>query len=499
MAGMVQNSKDGKFPGQPSGAQPGAQPAVPVLLAGGKGTRLWPMSRSSRPKQFLPLSGDISLFQQALLRVNDPERYAPAIIVTNEEYRFLAAEQAAECGVTPGAILLEPTARNTAPAIAAACAHILKQGQDRLVHVLPCDHDFAIEPSYLEALEAARQAARSGRLMTFGITPSSPATCFGYIVTGKTDKGAEASLRPVARFVEKPELGTARNLLAKGNCYWNSGMFMFLASAFLKECEKLCPQVRSSALLAVEQARDDLDFIRLAKDEFVHAPDVSADYAIFEKTKRAWVVPLSLSWSDLGTWEAVWKAGQHDEQGNVTRGGVSLNATAGSLVISEQPHVVVEGMKDVCVIAGEDAVYVSTLSRSGELGTVVEKLKKDPRTRPLTQTHRTDYRPWGGFSLVVGGERFQVKKLFVKPGKSLSLQKHHHRAEHWIVVNGTAEVQIDGKTTLLKENESIYIPQGAVHRLENPGKILLELIEVQTGSYFGEDDIIRLEDAFGRV
>ncbi|MBN9316194.1 MAG: mannose-1-phosphate guanylyltransferase/mannose-6-phosphate isomerase [Devosia sp.] len=471
---------------------------VPVVLAGGQGTRLWPMSRAARPKQFLPLTGPTSLYQQTLRRVADATRYHAPIIVTNSEYRFLAAEQAQEAGVTPAAVLLEPVARNTAAAIAAAALQARASfGGDAVIHVLASDHAVEADANYWWSVDTAAAAARHGRLVTFGITPTAPETGYGYIEAA-TDLGN--GVRAVARFVEKPDRATAESMLAAGGYYWNSGTFMLGVDSFLAEMQALAPDTYAAAKAAMDAARVDLDFIRLDEKAFAAAPNISVDYAIFEKSRSVALVPVTFPWSDLGAWDAVWKVSAKDRDGNVvTNGNATLSNTSNSLVVSEKAHIAVEGLTDIAIVASDDAIYVGKLSEAQRVGPMVKALRANPDTQGLTEIHRTAYRPWGGYSSVLSGDRFQVKRLFVKPGKKLSLQKHHHRAEHWVVVTGTAEVTIDGQVSTLTENESIYLPLGCVHRLANPGKILLELIEVQTGSYLGEDDIIRIEDEFGRT
>ncbi|MFT6658910.1 mannose-1-phosphate guanylyltransferase/mannose-6-phosphate isomerase [Maritalea sp.] len=470
---------------------------VPIILAGGKGTRLWPISRSARPKQFLNLAGDNSLFQQTLTRVSDSAKFAAPIVITNNEYRFLVAEQALEAGVDLGGILLEPVARNTTAAVLAAAKFMAStSNEDTLMFVLASDHRIVEDADYAAAVDAAAACATAGNLVTFGIQPTEPATGYGYIEQGVAI--ANGGFK-VAKFVEKPDLVVAEQLVAGGKHFWNSGMFLFERDVIMSECEKLAPAVASAVALAVENADKDLDFVRLDEASFSQSPDISIDYAIFEKTDKAVVVPAPIIWSDLGSWDAVWKVGAQDSAGNVAVGDVLLSETKNSLVYSETGQVTVSGLDDVAVIVSEDAIFVGALSEAQKVGALVKVLRSDKRTAPLTETHRTCYRPWGGYSSLVIGNRFQVKRLFVKPGKKLSLQKHHHRSEHWVVVSGTAEVTIDDSVQTLSENQSVYIPLGAVHRLENKGKILLELIEVQTGSYFGEDDIVRLEDEFGRV
>ena len=470
---------------------------VPVILAGGQGTRLWPMSRAARPKQFLPLTGPTSLFQNALQRATDPAHYAPPVVITNSDYRFIVAEQAAELGVPLTGILLEPVARNTAVAIAAVAAFVSERfGPDTVLQVLPSDHDVTVDEGYWAAVQEAANAAAAGQLVTFGIMPTHPEIAFGYI---KANAAVGGGVRPVERFVEKPDAERAAQMLAEGGYFWNSGMFMIGAAAFLRECESLAPQTLEAARLSVTRAVADLDFIRLDEAAFAAAPNISVDYAIFEKTDKAAVVAVDFGWSDLGSWDAIWKNAGRDAAENFTQGPVTLDGVRNSLVITDHAHVAVSGLDDIAVIATNDAIYVGRLSEAQKVGSMVKTLRAGKDTAGLTEIHRTAYRPWGGYSSVLSGDRFQVKRLFVKPGKKLSLQRHYHRAEHWVVVRGTAEVTLDGAITVLNENQSIYLPLGCVHRLANPGKIELELIEVQTGSYLGEDDIIRIEDEFGRT
>jgi mannose-1-phosphate guanylyltransferase len=470
---------------------------IPVILAGGQGTRLWPLSRSARPKQFLALTGEATLFQETLKRVSDKSRYGAPIVITNAEYRFIVAEQAQELGIELAGVLLEPVARNTTAAIAAGAVFAQRiGGAGAVIHVLASDAAIEADDNYWQSVDVAAKAAAGGRLVTFGISPTGPETGYGYIEAG-AERGD--GTREVARFVEKPDHDKAVAMLSQGGFYWNSGMFMLGVGTFLDEVRALAPEAYDAANGAVDRARTDLDFVRLDEESFARAPNISVDYAIFEKSQRVAMVPVSFFWSDLGSWDAVWKVTPKDRAANAVVGAATLSHTTNSFVLSEKAHVAVEGLDDVAVIATEDAVYVGRLSEAQKVGAMVKALKADPATVGITEIHRTAYRPWGGYSSVLNGARFQVKRLFVKPGKKLSLQKHHHRAEHWVVVSGTAEVTVDGKVTMLSENESIYLPLGCVHRLANPGKILLELIEVQTGSYLGEDDIIRIEDEFGRA
>jgi mannose-1-phosphate guanylyltransferase len=473
------------------------QKIVPVIMAGGKGTRLWPLSRATAPKQFIQFVGDKTLFQETLARVSDPALYEAPIVLTNEEFRFLVAEQARELGVSLSAVLLEPMARNTAPAVAAAAVLTGNLfGKEAIMHVIGSDYEIVANETYFDCVRKARDAAANGRLVTFGITPTEPATGYGYIEGGKELSGGAHAVK---RFIEKPPLEKAQEMLAAGSFYWNSGMFMFPASLLLAEMRSYAPAIATAAAEAVSRAVKDLDFTRLNAEAFAKCPDISIDYAIMEKTSNAAVVPSPFRWSDLGSWDSVWKSGTRDADGNVAAANTTVVNTRNSLVMTHGVHLAVQGMDDVAVIASEDAVYVGPLKDSQNVGQLVKMLASASATSKLTETHPTSYRPWGGYTSIFNGDRFQVKRIFVTPGKKLSLQKHHHRSEHWIVVKGTAEVTVGDNVQMLRENESIYIPLGEIHRLANPGKIVLELIEVQTGSYLGEDDIIRIVDEFGRT
>jgi len=472
-----------------------ADAVMPVILAGGTGTRLWPVSRTAFPKQYLALATTHTLLQETALRTRDFAAYGAPVLVLNEAHRFLALDQMESVGITPDAVILEPAARNTAPALAAVARFALDRSPNAILHVMPSDHKIPVNPGYWASIEKAVRAAEAGYLVTFGVTPDRPETGYGYIKAG--DALADGAHR-VAAFIEKPELPKAERMVKEGGYLWNSGMFLFRADKFLEELEKFAPDVAKAADEAVAEAKTDLDFLRLDAKAFSASPNISVDYAVFEKTDRAAVVPCDIRWSDLGAWDAVWQELPQDEDRNVAKGPATITGSKDTLIYSEGPHIAVSNMENVAVIATEDAVLVSPLDDAQAVKDVVGTLKAAPATADLADNRKTMYRPWGGYTSLTLGDRFQVKRIFVRPGKKLSLQKHHHRAEHWIVVQGTAEVTVDDKVMILKENESTYIPLGAVHRLANPGKILLEIIEVQAGSYLGEDDIIRIEDDFGR-
>ncbi|HDS1073842.1 TPA: mannose-1-phosphate guanylyltransferase/mannose-6-phosphate isomerase [Stenotrophomonas maltophilia] len=461
----------------------------PVILSGGSGTRLWPLSREAYPKQFLPLAGELTMLQATWKRVAPIAARGP-LVIANEEHRFVAAEQLQQVGAEPAAIILEPVGRNTAPAIAVAALEATRDGGDALLLVLPSDHVITNEAAFRSAVQAAAGAAEAGKLVTFGIVPTGPETGYGYI------KAAEGQgLRAVERFVEKPDLDTATGYVSSGQYYWNSGMFLFKASRYLQELERFQPAMLAGSRQAWQQARRDADFTRLDKDAFTAVPSDSIDYAVMEKTADAVVIPLDAGWNDVGSWTALRDVSQQDGDGNAHQGDV-IAIDCRNTYAYGQRLVAMVGLDDVIVVETDDAVLVGKADRMQEVKTVVAQLKAEGRSEATW--HRKVYRPWGAYDSIDNGERFQVKRITVKPGGTLSLQMHHHRAEHWIVVSGTAEVTRGDEVILLSENQSTYIPLGVTHRLRNPGKLPLELIEVQSGSYLGEDDIVRFEDTYGR-
>lgn len=467
---------------------------IPVILSGGSGTRLWPLSRKGFPKQFLSFLASQTLFQSTLTRLSrdaNSSGFAP-IVVCNEQHRFTVAEQLQEIGAQNSGIILESDGRNTAPAVAVAALHALAVNPNAVMLVLPADHVIKDEARFYEAMLQAKQAASEGRLVTFGIVPTSPQTGFGYIKASAKGEG----FSKVDAFVEKPDEETAASYVASGDYYWNSGMFAFRADVYLKELAHYRPDIYDASQKAYEGAAKDMDFIRLDKEAFLSCPDESIDYAVMEKTDQAVVMPLDAGWSDVGSWSAIWEVSDKDEKGNTLKGDVLLQDTQNSLLFSEERLVAAVGVKDIILVETKDAVMVAHKDCVQDVKKIVQQLKAE--NRPEADWHRQVYRPWGCYDSIDSDERFQVKRITVKPGATLSLQKHHHRAEHWIVVSGTAEVTCDDKVFLLTENQSTYIPLGSTHRLSNPGKVPLLLIEVQSGSYLGEDDIVRFEDQYGR-
>ncbi|CCD99854.1 mannose-1-phosphate guanylyltransferase/mannose-6-phosphate isomerase [Bradyrhizobium sp. STM 3809] len=464
---------------------------IPLIMCGGAGTRLWPASREVRPKQFLPLFGARSTFQDTLLRVSDADLFARPIIITNAAYRFMVLEQLAEIGIEAD-VLLEPMRRDSGPAIAAGAAFAQSRDSDAVVLALAADHVVRDTAAFLAACRDGLAAAEAGRIVTFGVNPERAATEYGYICPGAPVSG---EVRAVARFVEKPDQATAETYIREGYL-WNSGNFMFRASVLLDEYRKYDAATVQTVSESVTKAGRDLSFIILNSDAFAAAKPISIDYAVMEKTERAAVTPVSCGWSDVGSWHAVWELSDKDGQGNAARGTAVFEDSRNCNVVTDKALVALEGVDDLVVVAAQDAVLVSRQRDANGLKRLVAKLKTV--APEVTEAHIKVHRPWGSYQSVDNGERHQVKRIVVKPGQRLSLQKHYHRSEHWIVVRGTARVTVNEMVKTVHENESIYIPMGAVHRLDNPGKILLELIEVQTGSYLGEDDIIRIEDDYRR-
>lgn len=465
---------------------------LPVIMAGGTGSRLWPLSRDLMPKQFLKLDGDTTMLQATVQRLQGLDALPP-LVICNEEHRFIAAEQMRQINQLDHNIILEPAGRNTAPAIALAAMTAVKKGQDPLLLVLAADHIISDSSEFRKVVAQASQFAAADNLVTFGIVATGPETGYGYIKRGTEKSGAYS----VQQFVEKPDLATAKSYVSSGEYYWNSGMFIFKASVYLAELRQHRPDIYAACEQAMAEVDPDLDFIRVNKEAFLACPDDSVDYAVMERTTKAVVVPLNAGWSDVGSWSSLWDVTVKDENNNVHKGDVLSVASKHNYVFAETGLVATVGLENIIVVQTKDAVLVAAKDKVQDVKSIVQQLKGAGRTEH--RIHREVYRPWGKYDSIDNGARYQVKRITVKPGEKLSIQMHHHRAEHWIVVSGTANVTVDGKDTLMSENQSIYIPLGAIHALENPGKIPLELIEVQSGSYLGEDDIVRFSDRYGRA
>ena len=465
---------------------------TPVLLSGGVGSRLWPVSREAHPKQFQPLAGELSMLQETLKRTSGLDDSAP-VVVCNEEHRFMVAEQLRQVNLDAGALILEPVGRNTAPAVALAALYAVAEDPDALLLVLPADHVIQDVPAFVDAVGKAVPMAQQGRMMTFGVVPTIPETGYGYIKCGESLAG---DLFDLERFVEKPDAATASAYLESGSYLWNSGMFLLGAAVYLEELGKHAPDILECCRGAMDSANRDMDFIRPEPAIFDSCPSDSIDYAVMENTERGGVVSLDCGWSDVGAWSALWDVAERDDLGNASRGDVILDNCKDSYFYSDSRLVAATGVDGLVVVETADAVLVADRDKVQDVKRIVNRLKE--QDRPEVSLHRRVYRPWGSYESLVTAERFQVKRIIVDPGQRLSLQMHHHRAEHWIVVSGTAEVTCDDKTFMLGEDESTYIPLGNRHRLANPGRIPLELIEVQSGTYLGEDDIVRFDDEYGR-
>ena len=466
---------------------------TPVILSGGLGTRLWPLSRKQHPKQYLPLVSENTIFQETILRLNGLKNLADPVIICNVDHRFLVAEQCQQIDIINPTILLEPIGRNTAPAIAASALQSLKLSDDAVLLVLSTDHVIQDIDIFHSAINIANKQAQDGKLVTFGIIPTDANTNFGYI---KSSNDNNDDAFRVKEFVEKPDLPTAQTYLEQGNYLWNSGMFMFKASTLIDELTTYSSDIVKAVSASVDKATIDLGFIRLEKQAFESSPSDSIDYALMEKSNNVFVVPLNAKWNDIGSWSAIYDIGKKDKNGNVIDGDVIALDTTNTYVKTDQHMVVTIGVDNLVVVDTPDATLIATKDKAKQVKQVVEQLQQ--KNRYEGQIHRKVYRPWGWYDSIDKGERFQVKRICVNPGASLSLQKHSHRAEHWIVVTGTAKVTNGDKIEFLSENQSTYIPIGTLHRLENTGKLPLELIEVQSGSYLGEDDIERFEDNYGR-
>jgi mannose-1-phosphate guanylyltransferase/mannose-6-phosphate isomerase len=464
----------------------------PVLLSGGVGSRLWPVSREAYPKQFLPLAGADSMLVDTLRRTQALQGGSP-MVVCNEDHRFIVAEQLRNAGVDNGEIVLEPIGRNTAPAVAIAALQAIKSDPEAILLVLPADHIILQREAFVSAVQEALPLAEQGRLVTFGVVPSKPETGYGYIRRGDNLSGSGYA---IDSFVEKPDLATAEGYLTSGDYLWNSGMFLLGAQTYIEQLEKLAPDMLAACKKALAGASDDLDFVRLDAEAFSACPSDSIDYAVMEKTDLGAVLALDCGWSDVGAWSALWEVGEQDGNGNVVQGDVLLDQVKDSYVRSESRLIAATGVENLVVVETTDAILIADRNQVQDVKNLVNALKSQDRSE--TKLHARVYRPWGSYESLIVSERFQVKRIVVNPGQKLSLQKHHHRAEHWIVVGGTGEVTCEDKVFMLAEDESTYIPLGHKHRLANPGQIPLEIIEVQSGTYLGEDDIVRYEDVYGR-
>tara|TARA_B100000787_G_scaffold163781_1_gene145778 strand:- start:4983 stop:6386 length:1404 start_codon:yes stop_codon:yes gene_type:complete len=464
---------------------------VPVILSGGSGTRLWPLSRKQYPKQFLSLINKTTLFQDTIIRL--PEETSSPLVVCNEEHRFIVAEQLRQINSENKGIILEPSGRNTAPAIAIAAMHLFNEKEDPILLVVSADHLINDNKELHESIRIASKIAEQGKMVSLGIRPNKPETGYGYIEVDSSEKNKYYN---IVSFTEKPNVELAKTYLQSGNYYWNSGIFVFKASIFLKELKKYEPEIYAICKKSCIKAPKDLDFIRLNNEEFKKCPSKSIDYAVMEKTTDGVVVPFHGSWSDIGSWKALWRSKTKDSNNNVSEGDVILSKVKNSFIHSSSRLIAVNDLTDIVIIDTQDALLVSSKKSSEDIKHIVEKLKNENRSEP--DTHRKIYRPWGYFDSIDYGKGFKVKRIFVNPSAKLSLQKHHKRSEHWVVVKGLALVTCGDKVFNLEENQSTYIPRGEIHRLENNGKSTLEIIEIQTGDYFGEDDIIRLDDEYKR-
>ena len=467
---------------------------IPVILSGGSGTRLWPLSRRMHPKQLLPLVNDTTMLQNTITRLTGSPDIDHVMVICNDDYRFMVAEQVKETDIPSNEIILEPMGRNTAPAIALAAFNAIRNGDDPVLLVLPADHVIADVETFQSALLLGKQASEAGKLVTFGIVPDGPETGFGYIKAQAENN--EEAVYHVDKFVEKPDADTAAEYIADGHYYWNSGMFMFQASTYLDALNQHAPAIYQATEAALEAADRDSDFVRVGRDLFERCPSDSIDYAVMEKVDNAVVIPVDIGWSDVGSWSALHDVGDVDDQGNTLIGDVKSGLTSNSYVRANNRLVVTLGVDNMVVVDTDDALLVASRDHVQDIKTIVEQLSAENRQE--VDLHKCVYRPWGHYQGIDDGTHYQVKRITVSPGAAISLQLHHHRSEHWIVVSGTAKVTRGDEVFIISENQSTYIPLGEKHRLENIGKIPLKLIEVQTGSYLGEDDIVRFEDIYGR-